>query len=156
MIAATGQPLYLQVAEHLRSQIASGKFAVGQKIPSTKELVDEHGVSPGAVRSAVKLLQSEGILIGQSGKGVYVRATPDVAAEETKALKSVDEQIAELRKEVERLASEQPAEVIARIEELRADVGRLQADLRHLYDRLGQPYPRGRSAPKTKRRSSGA
>jgi DNA-binding GntR family transcriptional regulator len=156
LIAVTGRPLYVQVADDLRTQIASGRLAVNAEIPATSQLVKQYGVSTGVVRAAVKVLQDEGILIGQSGKAVYVRATPDVAAEAASALTSVDDQIAELRGEVRRLADLQPSEVVAKIEELRAEVGRLQADLRHLYDRLGQPYPHGRSDTKQKRRTPGA
>lgn len=156
MPAATAEPLYKQVADDIRSRIASGHLAVGDEIPSTAKLSEQHGVSIGVIRAAVRTLQEEGLLIGQPGKAVSVRATPKTAAEETAALKSADEQLAELRKEVERLADQQPAEVNTKIEELQVQVGRLQADLRHLYDRLGQPYPHGQSTPKSKRRTSGA
>lgn len=154
---ATAEPLYKQVADDLRRKIASGELAVGDEIPSTANLRDQHGVSIGVVRAAVRILQNEGLLRGQPGKGVYVRATPETAAEEAAALKSVDEQIAELRAEVKRLAGQQPSEITKKIDELQAQVGRLQADLRHLYDRLGQPYPHGRHDPQQhQHRTSGA
>lgn len=156
MIAATGQPLYQQVADDLRSQIASGRLNVGDEIPSTAQLAEQHGVSIGVIRAAVKLLQEEGILVGQPGKAVYVRATPDTATTEAAALKSVDQQLADLREEVRQLAEQQPSEVTAKIEELQADVVRLHADLRHLYDRVGQPYPRHQSTKNPRRRKSGA
>lgn len=152
MIGPTGQPLYQQVADDVRSQIASGKFRVGDELPSTAKLVEQYGVSIGVVRSAVRVLQNEGILVGQSGKAVYVRATPETAAAEATALKSVDQQVAELREEVRRLADHQPSEVIAKIDALQTEVGRLQADLRTLYGRLGQPYPNSQADAKSKRR----
>jgi DNA-binding GntR family transcriptional regulator len=154
LVAVTGRPLYMQVADDLRSKIAAGDFPVDTEIPPTSQLVKQYSVSTGVVRAAVKLLQDEGILIGQSGKAVYVRATPDTASEEVVALKSVDDQIAELRGEVRRLADQQPAEVLTKLEDLQADVGQLQADLHHLYDRLGQPYPHGQND--SKRRTSSA
>lgn len=157
LIAATGRPLYMQVADDIRSRISSGHLAVGQEIPSTAKLAEQHDVSIGVVRTAVRLLQDEGILIGQPGKAVYVRATPEAVGEDAAALKSVDEQITELREEIGRLVDQQPSsDVPARIDELQAQVGKLQADLRHLYDRLGQPYPHGETEAKQKRRKSGA
>lgn len=156
MIAATGQPLYLQVADDIRAQIAGGELAVGDPIPSTAKLAKHHEVSIGVIQAAVKVLKDEGVLVGQSGKAVFVRAAPEAAAVETSALKSVDEQIAELREEIRQLAEQQPAEVLAKLEELRTDVGRLQADLRALYDRIGQPYPHDESTEKPRRRKSGA
>lgn len=151
MPAATADPLYKKVADDLRRQIASGQFPVGTEIPSTAKLSEQHKVSLGVVQRAVGELKDEGLLVGQSGKGVFVLATPEDAS----AIKSVDEQLGELREELVRLSDQQP-EVITRIEELRVEVGRLQADLRHLYDRLGQPYPHGQSSPKPRRRTSGA
>ena len=156
MIAATGQPLYLQVADDIRSQITAGELAVGDPIPSTAKLAKQHEVSIGVIQAAVKVLKDEGVLIGQSGKAVFVRATPEAAAVEADALKSVDDQLAELREEIRQLAEQQPAEVLAKLEELRTDVGQLQADLRALYDRVGQPYPHAESATKPRRRESGA
>lgn len=156
MVATPGQHLYLQVADDIRSQIAAGRLNVGDGIPSTADLAEQHGVSIGVVRAAVTLLKSEGLLVGQSGKAVYVRATPETAAAETAALKTVDEQLAELREEVHGLAAQQPSGVIAKIDELKTELGRLQADLRTLYDRLGQPYPHHNDGPKQKRRKTGA
>lgn len=157
MTAATNPHLYDQVADDLRRQIASGQLAVGDKIPSTARLAELHDVSKGVIQTAVKVLKDEGLVVGQTGKGVLVRATPETAAAEAKALKSVDEQLAELRGEVERLSDLQPAEA-SKVEALQAEVGKLGANLRHLYDRLGQPYPRGNNSTssKPKRRQSGA
>ena len=151
MPAATADPLYKKVAEDLRRQIATGRFPVGAEIPSTAKLSEQYDVSLGVVQRAVGELKDEGLLVGQSGKGVFVLATPEDAS----AIKSVAAQLDDLREDVGRL-SEQHPEVTARIDELEAQVGRLQADLRHLYDRLGQPYPHGQSTPKPKRRTSGA
>jgi GntR family transcriptional regulator len=141
VVAATGQHLYLQVADDVRSQISTGRLKVGDDIPSTADLAKQHGVSKGVVQEAVRVLKAEGLLVGQTGKAVYVRATPEAAAAEAAALKTVDEQLAELREEVHDLAEQGPSNVIAKIDELKTEVGKLQADLRTLYDRVGQPYP---------------
>ena len=156
MVAATGQHLYLQVADAIRSQISTGRLNVEDRIPSTADLAEQHGVSKGVVQEAVRVLKREGLLVGQSGKAVYVRATPEAAAAEAAALKTVDEQLAELREEVRDLAEQGPSDVIAKVDELKTEVGRLQADLRTLYDRLGQPYPHHNDGPKQKRRKTGA
>ena len=39
-------PIYLQIMEHFKVQIASGKLAVGDKIPPVRELALEAGVNP--------------------------------------------------------------------------------------------------------------
>jgi GntR family transcriptional regulator len=156
VVAATGQHLYLQVADDIRSQISTGRLKVGDDIPSTGDLAKQHEVSVGVVQAAVRVLKDEGLLVGQPGKAVYVRATPETAATEASALKSVDEQLAELRKEVHGLTEQQPSEVVAKVNALEAKVSRLQEDLRTLYDRLGQPHPRNNDGPEQKRRKTGA
>lgn len=155
MTEVIGQPIYQRIADALRTQISSGELSVGDALPSTRELMKIHGASNNVVRNAVELLRQEGLVRGQPGKAVYVRATPQAVEEERATLKTVGNEVAELHEQLRQLAERQPSEAIAKIEELRKDVGRLQADLRHLYDRLGQPYPRG-GDPDPKRRKSGA
>lgn len=156
MTEVIGQPIYQRIASALRAQISSGELAVGDPLPSTRKLMEIHEASNNVVRNAIEVLRQEGLVYGQPGKAVYVRATPKVVEGERSTLKAVGDEVAELREEVRRLAEHQPSEVIAKIEELRTDVGRLARDLETLYRRLGQPLPRGNNSPPTKRRKSGA
>lgn len=153
MTDVIGQPIYQRIADAIRAQISSGVLTVGDPLPSTRQLMEIHGASNNVVRNAVELLRQEGLVHGQPGKAVYVRATPQVVEEERATLKAVGNEVVELREELRRLAEQQPSEVIAKIEDLQAEVGKLQADLRHLYDRLGQPYPQSEGTPKQKRRT---
>lgn len=156
MTEVIGQPIYQRIASALRAQISSGELAVGNPLPSTRKLMEIHQASNNVVRAAIEVLRQEGLVQGQPGKAVYVRATPQAVEEERSTLKTVGDEVAELREQVRRLAGGQPSEVIAKIDELRADVSRLETDLRTLYDRLGQPHPRGQNSPPSKRRKSGA
>ena len=74
----TGRPKYVEVAESLRKAIASGQYPIGSELPSTARLTETYGVSTTVVRAAVRELSSEGLVVGQPGKAVYVRAEPDV------------------------------------------------------------------------------
>jgi DNA-binding GntR family transcriptional regulator len=98
--AITGQPAYQQIAADLRGQIADGRLTVGDPLPSTANLMKEYGVSITAVRAAIKLLQAEGVLMGQPGKGVFVHTVPAPAPP---SVAEVVEQLNELRKTVQRL-----------------------------------------------------
>lgn len=77
--AVGGQPEYQRVMEDLRQQIAAGRLAVGDPIPSTAKLGSQYDVSSTVVRRAVTELTAEGLLYGQAGKGVFVRARPTSA-----------------------------------------------------------------------------
>jgi GntR family transcriptional regulator len=66
------KPLKVQLANLLRAQIESGELAKGQKLPSESTLQQDHGVSRGTVREAVKILQKEGLVITIQGRATYV------------------------------------------------------------------------------------
>jgi GntR family transcriptional regulator len=66
------QPPYLRIAELLRQRIASGEWAVGEKLPSRARLGEEYGVGHNVVRRANDLLITQGILEGRTGSGTYV------------------------------------------------------------------------------------
>ncbi|MFC3986855.1 GntR family transcriptional regulator [Streptosporangium jomthongense] len=69
------RPRHVQIAADLRAQIMAGALAPGEKIPSTRVLMQQYGASGTAVANAVGILKAEGWLLGQQGKGVTVRNT---------------------------------------------------------------------------------
>ncbi|MET8048778.1 winged helix-turn-helix domain-containing protein [Streptosporangium sp. NPDC005286] len=73
MVKNTGRPGYLQIADDLRDQIRRGSLAPGDPLPSTARLASTYDASLSVVKLAVGVLRSEGLVIGQQGKGVFVR-----------------------------------------------------------------------------------
>src|SRR5262245_32971549 len=73
MVKNTGQPGYLQIADDLRTQIRGGALAPGQALPSTAQLAQQYDASLSVVKMAVGILRNEGLVIGQQGRGVFVR-----------------------------------------------------------------------------------
>jgi DNA-binding LacI/PurR family transcriptional regulator len=65
-------PIYKQIADDIRSQIASGKMKVGDEIGSHQELALRYDVSLITIRKAREILINEGILYTRVGKGTYV------------------------------------------------------------------------------------
>lgn len=61
-------------ADSIRSEIASGRWAVGSRIPIEPQLALRLGVSRGTVREAVRTLVSHGLLEVRQGSGTYVRS----------------------------------------------------------------------------------
>jgi hypothetical protein len=55
-----------EVADELRSRIRSGQLRAGQRMPTQARLADEFGVERGAVRQALRILQSEQLLVNVS------------------------------------------------------------------------------------------
>ncbi|WP_079132007.1 FadR/GntR family transcriptional regulator [Streptomyces nanshensis] len=68
-----------QVIAALRTQIASGEWPVGTRIPTEPELVEELGVARNTVREAVRALAHNGLLDIRQGSGTYVAATSELA-----------------------------------------------------------------------------
>ncbi|MEU5939777.1 winged helix-turn-helix domain-containing protein [Micromonospora sp. NPDC047548] len=65
-------PKWVELAEHIRKQIASGELPPGEKLPSTSQLCQIHGVSAIVVRNAMLTLKAEGLVVGVPGVGVFV------------------------------------------------------------------------------------
>ncbi|MER7048730.1 FadR/GntR family transcriptional regulator [Streptomyces jumonjinensis] len=68
-----------QVIAQLRTQITSGEWPVGSRIPTEPELVERLGVARNTVREAVRALAHNGLLDIRQGSGTYVRATSELA-----------------------------------------------------------------------------
>lgn len=64
---ASPLPLWAQIVEDLRAQMAAGSF--DERFPTDEELTDAYGVSRQTAREAVRRLQAEGLLERQRGRG---------------------------------------------------------------------------------------
>jgi GntR family transcriptional regulator len=107
MVKNTGRPGYLQIADDLRKQIHGGSLAPGSPLPSTAQLAERYDASLSVVKMAVGILRNEGLVIGQQGKGVFVRE-----AGETSEAGDLASEVSELRTTVRDLS-----ERLARVEE---------------------------------------
>ena len=66
---------YEKIAEELRAEIASGTYAVGQRLPSERDLAQRFKVSRPSVREATIALELDGLVEVRYGSGVHVIAT---------------------------------------------------------------------------------
>jgi GntR family transcriptional repressor for pyruvate dehydrogenase complex len=65
-----------EIAEHIELAIFSGRIAVGDKIPSERELMIQFGVGRSTVREALFSLQRKGLLAARPGAAARV-SRPD-------------------------------------------------------------------------------
>lgn len=77
----SGVPTYRQIVEQVRLQIASGRLAAGEALPSTRQLAQQLGINPMTVSKAYGLLESEGALEHRPGLALTVRARSSAAQE---------------------------------------------------------------------------
>jgi DNA-binding FadR family transcriptional regulator len=131
------RPAYQEVAADLRRRIALAEFPVGSAIPSTAKLTKSYGVSSTVVRASIAQLRADGLLVGQPGKGVFVRATPRTVAQRAVSIDELARRVEELRT----FESARWDEVAAEVAELRQHMRMIQKHLAGLYAQLGRPVP---------------
>jgi GntR family transcriptional regulator len=62
-----------RIADELRVAILDGRLAAGALLPSERELARTHGTARNTARQAIAILQAEGLVEAQHGRGVFVR-----------------------------------------------------------------------------------
>lgn len=73
----SGVPLYRQVADQIASRIRSGELPRGTRLPATRELAGLLELNRTTISAAYELLDSEGLIAGQVGRGSFVTGTAD-------------------------------------------------------------------------------
>ena len=88
-----GRPLYQQLAEDLRRRILREEFKVGRSIPTEAQLSRDYRASRITVRHALDLLEQEGLLYREQGRGSFIR--PRAIAVGPRRLTSFSEELRE-------------------------------------------------------------
>ncbi len=77
MIALASQDrLYQELSRKLMGELASGRYAVGDRLPAERELAAEYEVSRPTVREAIIALEVQGLVEVKVGSGAYVLRLP--------------------------------------------------------------------------------
>jgi GntR family transcriptional regulator len=69
-------PIYIQIVEQIRQQVAAGGLPPGQQLPTVRQLAAELRVNFNTVARAYRLLDEAGLISTQQGRGTYVVGTP--------------------------------------------------------------------------------
>lgn len=73
------------VERALRDAVRNGRLAPGERLPATRQLAAELGVSRNTVKAAYDQLVAEGYLTARQGAGTHVASLPPVEAEPPEA-----------------------------------------------------------------------
>ncbi len=65
-------PLYRQLADQIAARVRSGELCKGERLPATRELAGLLGLNRTTVSAAYELLEAEGLIAGQVGRGSFV------------------------------------------------------------------------------------
>ena len=65
-----------RIYEQILERIVSGKFAVGDRLPSENQFASDHGVSRAVIREALSRLLADGVVATRQGAGTFVQRKP--------------------------------------------------------------------------------
>ena len=93
-------PIYLQIIEMMKTDIVSGKYKSGDRLPAVRDLAMEAGVNPNTVQRAYAELERQGLVQSERTSGRFVSIDEKKIQELRKDLseQSIREFFAKLRK----------------------------------------------------------
>ena len=66
------RPIYSQIVDGFREQIAAGILRPGDRLPSVRELATTLTINPNTIQRAYRELEAEGLIESLAGKGSFV------------------------------------------------------------------------------------
>ncbi|MFT3904709.1 MAG: GntR family transcriptional regulator [Steroidobacteraceae bacterium] len=100
---AAAEPIYRQIMAQLRRLIASGQLAAGETLPSVRDVAICHAINPMTVSRAYGLLESEGLLERQRGRGMVVASHRRRTQSDDRRLEHLDDALHELARQAQEL-----------------------------------------------------
>src|SRR5262249_22768605 len=79
-LESAGSPLHRQIYSEVRDAVLAGRLVAGARLPSTRAMAGELGVSRNTVLTAFEQLLAEGYLEGHVGSGTFVAQVTRPAA----------------------------------------------------------------------------
>lgn len=91
------RPIYTQICDGFREQIAAGIMEQGEKLPSVRELATQLTINPNTIQRAYRELELQGWIATVPGKGCFVCGVPlDAQLENQPLLQQFDALTAQL------------------------------------------------------------
>ena len=69
----SGMPIYLQIADQIKTAAASGALRPGEALPSIRPLAEELRVNRNTVAKAYSELESQGVIETLPGRGSFLK-----------------------------------------------------------------------------------
>jgi GntR family transcriptional regulator len=65
-------PIYAQLVQHIKHQVAVGQLKPGDQLPTVRAMAAELHVHTNTVARAYDLLDQDGVISAQQGRGTYI------------------------------------------------------------------------------------
>ena len=89
---ALATPIYAQIVEQVRFQIARGTLQPGDELPSVRALSGRHLINPNTVARAYTILEQAGLVTTKTGSGTFV-SDPKLRSRDAADINALTERI---------------------------------------------------------------
>lgn len=72
------RPIYTQLLEHIQIDIISGRYNLGDKLPSVRDLAQEAAVNPNTMQKALQELERIGLVYAQRTSGRFITEDAEI------------------------------------------------------------------------------
>ncbi len=69
-------PIYVQIVDQVKTAIAAGGLRPGDQLPTVRQMATDLRVNFNTVARAYRLLDEEGVISTQQGRGTYILEQP--------------------------------------------------------------------------------
>jgi len=69
---ASDRPVYQQIIDHVKRDIALGRIIKNEKLPTVRELAGQIAINPNTIAKAYRQLEQQGIIVTKAGAGAFV------------------------------------------------------------------------------------
>ncbi len=69
---ASERPVYQQIIDQVKRDIALGRLAKDEKLPTVRQLAGQLAINPNTIAKAYQQMEREGIITTRPGAGTYV------------------------------------------------------------------------------------
>ncbi len=69
---ASGRPVYQQIMDQVKRDIALGRLTRDEKLPTVRQLAGRLAINPNTISKAYRQLEQEGIIVTKPGAGAFV------------------------------------------------------------------------------------
>ena len=69
---ASGRPVYQQIMDQIKRDIAMGRLIKNEKLPTVRQLAGQIAINPNTIAKAYRQLEQQGIIVTKAGAGAFV------------------------------------------------------------------------------------
>ncbi|SED83990.1 GntR family transcriptional regulator [Ruania alba] len=107
-------PIYLQIADQIRSDVVAGRLHEGDQVMSTTQYAQTYRINPATAAKAFTELVDDGVLYKQRGVGMFVAEGASERLRASRRATFVDERLVPVLREAHELGM-QTDDLIAQI-----------------------------------------